>query len=146
MTPSRKDTNDRKNTNDIKDTKNTKDTKETVKKVVADVVKAFVVGVIAAVVLAVVLFAGGFLFGHFQVANGFEVMKDGLLLIGAIGLFLVAGMLLAKGKKENADEKKEAKNGWRNQFAVIGLKTVVLMISVAFLLIASVADWILLNM
>lgn len=127
-------------------TSSRKDTKETVKKVAADVGKAFVVGVIAAAVASVVLFAGGFLFGHFQVANGFEVMKDGLLLIGAIGLFLVAGMLLAKGKKENADEKKEAKNGWRNQFAVIGLKTVVLVISVAFVLFASVADWILLHM
>lgn len=139
-------TQNRKDTKETNDRKNTKDTKETVKKAAADVAKAFVVGVIAAAVLAVVLFAGGFLFGHFQVANAFEVMKDGLLLIGAIGLFLVAGMLLAKGKKENADEKKEAKNGWRNQFAVIGLKTVVLMISIAFLLIASVADWILLHM
>ncbi len=134
------------NRNDRKDANNTKNIKETVKKAAADVGKAFVVGTIAAVALSVILFAGGFLFGHFQAANGFEVMKDGLLLIGAIGLFLVAGMLLAKGKKENADEKKEAKNGWRNQFAVIGLKTVVLMISVAFLLVASVADWILLHM
>ncbi len=127
-------------------TPNRKDTKETVKKVIADVGKAFVIGMIAAAVLSVILFAGGFLFGHFQAANGLEVVKDGLLLTGAIGLFLVAGMLLAKGKKENADEKKEAKNGWRNHFAVIGLKTVVLMISVAFLLLASVADWVLLNM
>ena len=55
-------------------------------------------------------------------------------------------MLLAKGKKENADEKKEAKNGWRQQFSVVGLKTVVLMISAAFLLLASVADLILLNL
>ncbi len=127
-------------------TPNRKDTKETVKKVIADVGKAFVIGMIAAAVLSVILFASGFLFGHFQAANGLEIMKDGLLLTGAIGLFLVAGMLLAKGKKENADEKKEAKNGWRNHFAVIGLKTVVFMISVAFLLVASVADWILLNM
>ena len=139
-------TQNRKDTKETNDRKNRKDTKETVKKAAADVAKAFVVGVIAAAVLAVVLFAGGFLFGRFQVVNGFEVVKDGLLLIGAIGLFLVAGMLLAKGKKENADEKKEAKNGWRNQFAVIGLKTVVLVISVAFLLVASVADWILLQM
>ena len=63
-----------------------------------------------------------------------------------IPLFLVAGMLLAKGKKENADEKKEAKNGWRQHFSVVGLKTVVLMISAAFLMIASVADLILLNL
>ena len=120
--------------------------KEMVKKAALDVLKAFIIGVAAAAATAVILFAGGFFFGSFQIVNGFEVVKDGLLLIGAIGLFLVAGMLLAKGKKENADEKKEAKNGWRQQFSVVGLKTVVLMISAAFLLIASVADLILLNL
>ena len=118
--------------------------KEMVKKVALDVLKAFIIGVAAAAATAVILFACGFLFGSFQIVNGFEVVKDGLLLIGAIGLFLVAGMLLAKGK--NADEKKEAKNGWRQHFSVVGLKTVVLMISAAFLLIASVADLILLNL
>lgn len=120
--------------------------KEMVKKVALDVLKAFIIGVAVAAATAVILFAGGFFFGSFQIVNGFEVVKDGLLLIGAIGLFLVAGMLLAKGKKENADEKKEAKNGWRQHFRVVGLKTVVLMISAAFLLIASVADLILLNL
>ena len=120
--------------------------KEMVKKAALDVLKAFIIGIAVAAVVSVILFAGGFLFGSFQVVNGFEVVKDGLLLIGAIGLFLVAGMLLAKGKKENADEKKEAKNGWRQHFSVVGLKTVVLMISVAFLLSASVADLILLNL
>ena len=120
--------------------------KEMVKKAALDVLKAFIIGVAAAAATAVILFACGFLFGSFQIVNGFEVVKAGLLLIGAIGLFLVAGMLLAKGKKENADEKKEAKNGWRQQFSVVGLKTVVLMISAAFLLLASVADLILLNL
>ena len=120
--------------------------KEMVKKAALDVLKAFIIGVAVAAATAVILFAGGFFFGSFQIVNGFEVVKDGLLLIGAIGLFLVAGMLLAKGKKENADEKKEAKNGWRQYFSVVGLKTVVLMISAAFLLIASVADLILLNL
>ena len=119
--------------------------KEMVKKAALDVLKAFIIGVAAAAATAVILFAG-FFFGSFQIVNGFEVVKDGLLLIGAIGLFLVAGMLLAKGKKENADEKKEAKNGWRQHFSVVGLKTVVLMISAAFLLLASVADLILLNL
>ena len=120
--------------------------KEMVKKAALDVLKAFIIGVAAAAAAAIILFACGFLFCSFQIVNGFEVVKDGLLLIGAIGLFLVAGMLLAKGKKENADEKKEAKNGWRQQFSVVGLKTVVLMISAAFLLLASVADLILLNL
>ena len=118
--------------------------KEMVKKAALDVLKAFIIGVAAAAAAAIILFACGFLFGSFQIVNGFEVVKDGLLLIGAIGLFLVAGMLLAKGKKEN--EKREAKNGWRQHFSVVGLKTVVLMISAAFLLLASVADLILLNL
>lgn len=117
--------------------------KEMVKKAALDVLKAFIIGVAAAAAAAIILFACGFLFGSFQIVNGFEVVKDGLLLIGAIGLFLVAGMLLAK---ENADEKREAKNGWRQHFSVVGLKTVVLMISAAFLLLASVADLILLNL
>ena len=120
--------------------------KEMVKKAALDVLKAFIIGVAAAAAAAIILFACGFLFGSFQIVNGFEVVKDGLLLIGATGLFLVAGMLLAKGKKENADEKREAKNGWRQHFSVVGLKTVVLMISAAFLLLASVADLILLNL
>lgn len=80
--------------------------KEMVKKAALDVLKAFIIGVAAAAATAVILFACGFLFGSFQIVNGFEVVKDGLLLIGAIGLFLVAGMLLAK-EKENADEKKK---------------------------------------
>ena len=70
--------------------------KEMVKKAALDVLKAFIIGVAAAAATAVILFACGFLFGSFQIVNGFEVVKDGLLLIGAIGLFLVAGMLLAK--------------------------------------------------
>ena len=120
--------------------------KEMVKKAALDVLKAFIIGIAVAAAAAVILFAGGFLFGSFQIVNGLEVVKDGLLLIGAIGLFLVAGKLLSKGKKKKADEKKEAKNGWRQHFSVVGLKTVVLMISAAFLLIASVADLILLNL
>ena len=66
--------------------------KEMVKKAALDVLKAFIIGIAVAAAAAVILFAGGFLFGSFQIVNGFEVVKDGLLLIGAIGLFLVAGM------------------------------------------------------
>ena len=67
-------------------------------------------------------------------------------MMGTSSTYRMADILLAKGKKENADEKREAKNGWRQHFSVVGLKTVVLMISAAFLLLASVADLILLNL
>lgn len=80
--------------------------KEMVKKAALDVLKAFIIGVAAAAATAVILFACGFLFGSFQIVNGFEVVKDGLLLIGAIGLFWWQECSLQK-EKENADEKKK---------------------------------------
>ncbi len=53
--------------------------KEMVKKAALDVLKAFIIGVAVAAATAVILFACGFLFGSFQIVNGFEVVKDGLL-------------------------------------------------------------------
>ena len=52
--------------------------KEMVKKAALDVLKAFIIGVAAAAAAAIILFACGFLFGSFQIVNGFEVVKDGL--------------------------------------------------------------------
>lgn len=115
-----------------------------VKDVVKDMLKALAAGIAVSAVISVVLFLGGFLFGSFKLVNGLEVMKDGLLLLTAIGLFLAAGMLLVKGKREGVDEKKEAKNGWRHHFKRIGLKTVVIIISVAFVIFASIADYVML--
>lgn len=117
-----------------------------IKNLIKDLGKAFAIGLAVGTVLAILFFAGGFLLGGFTVLNGFEVMKDGLLFISSIGLFLVAGMILAKGKKQNADEKKEEKNGWKAHFSVVGLKTVAAMICIAFILLASVADYLLLYM
>ena len=45
--------------------------KEMVKKAALDVLKAFIIGVAAAAATAVILFACGFLFGSFQIVNGF---------------------------------------------------------------------------
>ena len=112
------------------------------KYLILDLGKALAVGLAAGAVLAAVLFAGGFLAGGFRAVNGLEAMKDGLLLVSSLGLFLVAGMLLTKGKKKGSDEEKEKKNGWRRHFRVIVLKTVVIMICIALIALASAADYI----
>lgn len=116
------------------------------KLLILDLGKALAAGLAAGAALAAVLFAGGFLAGGFQTANGLEVMKDGLFLLSSLGLFLVAGMLLTKGKKKGSDEKKEEKNGWRRHFRVIGLKTVVLLICIALIALASAADYLMLKL
>ena len=81
--------------------------KEMVKKAALDVLKAFIIGVAAAAATAVILFACGFLFGSFQIVNGFEVVKDGLLLIGATGLFWWQECFLQKEKKKMQMRKKK---------------------------------------
>ena len=102
-----------------------------------DLLKAVAIGLSLAGALGLLLFALGWLFGGFAVTNGLEAAKDGLLILGAVGLFIVAGMLLIKGKKE---EKIDLKNGWRKHFRVIGTKTMLAVVCVGILLIASLAD------
>ncbi len=109
--------------------------------VVHDLWKVLVVGLLSAAAAALVLFAGGFLLGGAGISSGLEAAKDGLLLVGSLGLFILAGMLITKGKKP---ERFRADNGWRNHFQVIGPKTVIGILSIAFLLAASLADGILL--
>ena len=50
-----------------------------------------------AVAAAAVLLLGGFLFGGFTFRAALEAAKDGLLLIAALGMFVIAGMLMVKG-------------------------------------------------
>ena len=56
-------------------------------------------------------------------------------------LFIVAGMLMIKGKKP---EKAPDQNGWKRHFQVIGLKTVIAMLSISFLFWASLVDYVML--
>ncbi|MDD7740850.1 MAG: hypothetical protein SOT28_04815 [Fusicatenibacter sp.] len=112
------------------------------KQLVCDCLKIFGIGLAAAAAAAVCLFLGGFLIGDAKVLSGLEVVKDGLLLIFSLGLFVLAGMLLAKGKKP---EKFTADNGWRAHFALIGPKTALGIVCVAFLILASAADYFLMK-
>lgn len=116
------------------------------KNIFADILKAAAAGAAAGAVISLLLLAGGYLFGSFKLANALEAMKDGMLLLAAIFMFIVAGMLLIKGKDDSIEEKKESKNGWRRHFKVIGLKTVLITMCVIWLIFASIADYILLRM
>lgn len=109
------------------------------KELLRDCAKALAVGAAAGAVIALVLFVIGFLAGKFQVNSGLEAAKDGLFFILALGLFLLAGMILAKGKKP---EKFSENNGWRNHFSVIGLKTVIGMICMGFFVWGIILDYI----
>lgn len=102
-----------------------------------DLCKAAAVGLAVAAVLALVLAGGGALFGGNGVHSAVEAAKDGLLMIFALLLFVVAGMLLIKGKKQ---EQIRLDQNWRKHFAVIGPKTMLLALAAGMLAVIYAVD------
>lgn len=110
------------------------------KKFFQDLLKAFGIGAGTAAVLFTLLFLCGLLFGANGYRSGLEAAKNGLLLIGSLGMFLVAGMILSRGRNSRKFADKE---GWQRHFSVLGPETVILFFSIAFIVLASAADWLL---
>lgn len=106
-----------------------------------DGLKASGIGLLASSVAGIVLFLCGFIFSHFNMLSGLEVAKNGLLLVVAIGLFLIAGMLMVKGKNP---EKQAKNNGWKKHFQLMGYKVVMGIICISVLLVASAVDYMIL--
>lgn len=102
-----------------------------------DLCKAAAVGLAVAAVLALVLAGGGALFGGNGVHSAVEAAKDGLLMIFALLLFVVAGMLLIKGKKQ---EQIRLDQNWRKHFRVIGPKTMLLALAAGMLVVIYAVD------
>lgn len=108
-----------------------------IKELFIDLVKVAILGLTISVAVGGVLFFAGFLTGGFHTENGLEVGKDGLLLIASLVMLLLAGMLLSKGKKPEQFVEMES---WRKHFKIIGYKTAIGIVCIAFLLAASVLD------
>lgn len=111
-------------------------------KTLKDVVKVFLVGLASSLTFFLVLFAGGYLWNGRSVMVGLELAKNGLFLIASLLLFILAGMLIIKGKKP---EKVLKDNGWRTHFQIIGPKIAIFILSVSFVLCASLVDYIILR-
>ena len=94
---------------------------EKIKNICCDLGRAFTIGLLSGGAAAAVLLLGGFLFGGFTFRAALEAAKDGLLLIAALGMFVIAGMLMVKGKNP---EKFTQKEKWRVHFAVLGYETI----------------------
>ena len=106
---------------------------EKIKNICCDLGRAFTIGLLSGGAAAAVLLLGGFLFGGFTFRAALEAAKDGLLLIAALGMFVIAGMLMVKGKNP---EKFTQKEKWRVHFAVLGYKSVFAVLCVSWLLMA----------
>ena len=107
---------------------------EKIKNICCDLGRAFTIGLLSGGAAAAVLLLGGFLFGGFTFRAALEAAKDGLLLIAALGMFVIAGMLMVKGKNP---EKFTQKEKWRVHFAVLGYKSVFAVLCVSWVLWAA---------
>ena len=102
-----------------------------------DLCKAAAVGVGISVAIGLVLAGGGALFGSNGVHSAVEAAKNGLLLVFAFLLLIVAGMLLIKGKKQ---EQIRLNTGFLKYFAVIGPKSMLLALAVGMLVTIIAVD------
>lgn len=102
-----------------------------------DLCKAAAVGVGISISIGLVLAGGGALFGSNGIHSAVEAAKNGLLLVFAFLLLIVAGMLLIKGKKQ---EQIRLNTGFRKHFAVIGPKSMLLALAVGMLVTIIAVD------
>lgn len=98
--------------------------------------KALLLGLAATAVIAVCAFGIGLPVHGFSVLAAFGEVRRWLLIIGALTLFVCAGLLLARGKSESV--RKSAR--WNTQFRVFGLFPVALWAAVVILLAGTAVD------
>lgn len=109
-----------------------------IKACIQDSVKSLGLGILFSSLVGVLLFFVGFALNQFILLDGLEVAKNGLLMIVAIGFFLIAGMLMVKGKKA---EESTGREEWKKHFHLMGYKAVMCMICMGVLIIASAVDY-----
>lgn len=104
-----------------------------------DCVKALCIGLCAAAAVFVLLVVLGSCLGGFALSAGLETARRGLLIIGAILLFVSAAALIAQDKAASLAQDPR----WKKHFSALGLFSVLFWCAVGILLVASALDSIL---
>lgn len=106
-------------------------------KVVRDLVKSAGIGAVAGAALAAALWLTGTLFGRINVYAGLQTARAGMLILGALGLFVLAGSNLFKRGGRQLEHKEQ----WKKHFQVFSYKAVLGIVSALFLVIGSLLDY-----
>lgn len=104
-----------------------------------DLALSALLGLAVSAVLFAVLFTGGFLLQSFRPREGLAAARSGLLVTGALGLFICAGLLIRPQKGEQIRENPQ----WKQRFRVFGLLPVIAIVAVVVLALACGLDYIL---
>lgn len=101
-----------------------------------DVGKTLLIGFAVGLALGGIVFFVAFVITG-NTSRSWDVCKNALSIATALLLFLVAGMLISKGKKT---ERFHAKDSWRRHFRVLGYKSVMGLFGVPMVILLSLAD------
>ena len=116
--------------------------KDTIKKVILAALHDIAISVFAGLVLAiaiglvVALIAG--ITSNFELNTIMNAVRSSLLIVGALLLFVVAGVMI--GQKSNAKIRSSEK--WKSVFKVLGPSIVLFMFSASVLTIATIVDYV----
>lgn len=113
--------------------------KDTIKAFFHDLGLSALLGLAAAAALSAVLFAAGFLLRQFQPREGLVFVRGGLLITGALGLFVCAGLLIRPQKGGKLRENPQ----WKQRFRLFGLLPAVGTAAIVMLALASAVDYVL---
>lgn len=102
-----------------------------------DLGTALLIGLGGAAILFVVLLLVGTAVNGFQLRSGLVVVRGGLLVTGALGLFICAGLLIRPQKGEKVSESPS----WRRRFHALGLLPVTAVVALVLIAVASVLDY-----
>lgn len=109
-----------------------------IKALMVDDVKMLLISLGVGALVSLILFVSGWFFGG-SLISGLELAKDGLFFISSILLFILAGMLMIKGKKL---EKERLSESWKRHFKIIGMKTAIAIFCVVLLSLGSLIDYV----
>lgn len=102
-----------------------------------DLFLSVLAGIAVSAALFAVLFPAGFLFQAFQLREGLVFARSGLLIVGALGLFVCAGLLI----RPQGGAKLQENPQWKRRFRLFGLFPVIGTASVSALVLASGLDY-----
>jgi hypothetical protein len=108
-----------------------------VKNASMDIAKAFVIGTAVGIVIAVVVGLIGFIVSKGSWLEALKISKIALLLIGSMGLFCFAGVLL----KGNSLRPLDNKVGWNRHFKVLHFAYVILILFIGIVTVGSGIDY-----
>lgn len=111
---------------------------DTIKNYAKDIIKAILIGLIISSLIAIVFGIIGLTINGGDFSKALRVSQQGLFVIGALTLIVVAALFLKRDGRRGLEDK----DGWKSQFKVMNFSMVILIVGVFILLVGGMLDYV----